>query len=278
LRIGGEGINADDLLGLLQYGIRVFVVTSESLNHSQSSDELRAFEDARLLELSVVPDLEAADVWVVDGRMPANDAKKIYDVLSAADHAGAINAGQYKIVHTPPDTDILVTAGAGTGKTETMSERLVFLLTTNDTSQASTNIGHPSDLRLEEVVLLYGNVMGALEKLKIMRENEVSVCKKLWLHLSKGERASSYYRRVALPVGGARAEWVRFLEGSKAKSDPLSKAYQAAIGKPKSLELNDLVSSEEWPLPARLDTDADICRNCPVRNRCLAAESPDDRS
>jgi len=57
---------------------------------------------------------------------------------------------QYDIVHSNSDSDVMVRAGAGTGKTETMSERVVFLLATH----ASAGNQHRSDLRLDDIVLV----------------------------------------------------------------------------------------------------------------------------
>lgn len=160
LHIGNEQIT--DILGLLHYGIRVFLITNSDPFGSNKTTELMAFMQSRLLEWAVIPELKISERhWSVDGRSMHHTAPHtvatlpdwVHHALQAADQSGQINVAQYNIVHAPIDSDILVTAGAGTGKTETMSERLMFLLSTsNGGSQSET--GKPYQMSFEEISLI----------------------------------------------------------------------------------------------------------------------------
>ena len=151
LRVGIGDLNINEILGFLHYGIRVFLITNEKLETNLSSDELNAFIDSRMLEWAVLPKVALPPSWVIDGQI--QDPAQI-KICEAADLVGGINFKQFKIVHAPSTSDIVVTAGAGTGKTETMSERLVFLLATNasNTSDLSKNL--VTDLRLDDIALV----------------------------------------------------------------------------------------------------------------------------
>ena len=146
LRLGLAGVDAAELLHLAEYGIRVFVVSEDELD---GDDNLAAYRAARLVEDAVVPGVDTFGSWAVDGDLEALSP----DALAAfedADTPGGINVGQYKVVHLPVDENVVVTAGAGTGKTETMAERVVFLLAT-DRPSAEGGIG---SLGLDDMVLL----------------------------------------------------------------------------------------------------------------------------
>jgi DNA helicase-2/ATP-dependent DNA helicase PcrA len=146
----GDGVDLDDLLGLLDYGIRLFLVTSERTEEYRTP-RLQAFEDGRLLEWAVVEDLPDVEHWTIDGDLPDPLDADLEAALQAADIPGGINVGQYRIVHAPADADVLVTAGAGTGKTETMAERMIFLLATSRPASADDD---PAPLRADDFALI----------------------------------------------------------------------------------------------------------------------------
>ena len=151
LRIGVGEIDINEVLGFLHYGIRVFLVTNESVETSFASEELQAFIDSRMLEWAVIPNHKLTDSWIIDGQI--KDPTEVA-ICEAADLAGGINFKQYKIVHSPSTYDVMVTAGAGTGKTETMSERLVFLLATNSSNERMGTRKSTGDLRLDDIALV----------------------------------------------------------------------------------------------------------------------------
>jgi DNA helicase-2/ATP-dependent DNA helicase PcrA len=154
LMVGGKGAEIRQVLGLLDYGIRLFLVTESRDEELWAS--LKPFEQARLLEWECVPGVGSETAWIVDGAEPADMPTWLRDALSKADTLGGLNLRQYRIVHAGAGEDVLVTAGAGTGKTETMSERLVFLLST--VNACDEDAGHgpstPHTLGLDEVGLV----------------------------------------------------------------------------------------------------------------------------
>lgn len=152
LRVGLDGVDADDLLALLHYGIRVFVVATEARPRALGDVDLRAFVDARLLEWAQVPEAGGGSLWAVDGNLPDDLPDPVRAALEAADGGGQVNMAQYRVVHAGSDADVVVRAGAGTGKTETMSERIIFLLAT---AGRDTEAGErPRDLRADEIGLV----------------------------------------------------------------------------------------------------------------------------
>jgi superfamily I DNA/RNA helicase len=153
LRVGLDGVDVDDLLGLVAYGIRVFVVADRDAESSIDAVRLQAYQDARLLEWATVTEVDLPDTWVVDGDGIDELAVDVMEALVAADVAGGINLAQYRVVHAPADADVVVKAGAGTGKTETMSERIVYLLATG-AGRSSAEEAAPRDLRADDIALI----------------------------------------------------------------------------------------------------------------------------
>lgn len=152
LRVGLDGLEPGDLLALMHYGIRVFLVSDEEATHALEPPELQAFKDARMLEWAVVPEAAGLSQWVVDGQLPEELPGPVHAALTAADDSGQVNLAQYKVVHADPDADVVVRAGAGTGKTETMAERIVFLLAT--AGRDATPGDSPRDLRADDIALV----------------------------------------------------------------------------------------------------------------------------
>jgi superfamily I DNA/RNA helicase len=149
LRFGDIADGVENVLELLNYGIRVFLVTTSN-NCALDPIILSAYKDSRLLEWAVIPEAEGLNEWVIDGNGFSELSGAALIASNAADESGAINMMQYQIVHSCADNDVMVSAGAGTGKTETMSERVVFLLATH----ASTSKQNQPDLRLDDIVLV----------------------------------------------------------------------------------------------------------------------------
>jgi superfamily I DNA/RNA helicase len=149
LRIGDIGDGVENVLELLNYGIRVFLVTTSNEN-TLDPTILSAYKDSRLLEWAIIPESSGLNEWVIDGNGFSELSKAALIAANAADDSGSINMKQYQIVHSSADNDVMVSAGAGTGKTETMSERVVFLLATH----ASTGKQNQPDLRLDDIVLV----------------------------------------------------------------------------------------------------------------------------
>ena len=126
----GPLLDEDNLLGLIEYGIRVFVVSDKPLDSRLPAQQLDAFRGARMLEDAVVTGLPTEVLWAVDGCVTRGDTGSFEWAMTRADEADELNYGQWQIVHSPRDENVRVSAGAGTGKTETMAERMCFLLAT----------------------------------------------------------------------------------------------------------------------------------------------------
>jgi len=196
LRVGLDDLDLDEVLDLLRYGIRVFLITAEAAVPDMPTERLEAFRQARLLEWAVVPDLCGAEGWYVDGHGTGDPDSAIRRVLQGADDCGEINLGQYLIVHADPTADVLVTAGAGTGKTETMSERIVFLLATGTTRADPAERKHVSDLRLDDIALM-----------TFTRESAAEMRRRIGLTLMLRQRICD---RCALPA----IAWLMQLSGT----------------------------------------------------------------
>lgn len=150
MRIGLDGVDTDELLGLMHYGIRVFLLSGREMVTSLDPEWIEACLQSRLLERAVVDGAEESGTWVVDGDIsPDQDA-----IAGRAGPTHNFNRGQYTIVHSPIDHDILVRAGAGTGKTETMAERIMFLLATSSHHPDPRDPEHVFHLRVDEIALV----------------------------------------------------------------------------------------------------------------------------
>lgn len=154
--LGGDGVDLRDALGLLEYGIRLFLITRS--RPKEHLDATRAYRKARLLEWSADPSLHIPDgtAWIVDGdaEVLARQKALLAKIDDAALDDDGLNFRQYQVVHAPQTDDVLVTAGAGTGKTETMSERLVFLLATSESTRGTEQSPARQRLGLDEVALV----------------------------------------------------------------------------------------------------------------------------
>lgn len=144
------------LTELPKYGIRLFVVGPSAADYLSGQANLEKFVDSRMIEFgsneSAVP-----EKILVDGLgLNLLDASEL-KVLTQADKSlgSRFNLLQFQIVHATADSDLLVTAGAGTGKTETMSERIMFLLSTYRSSMLQTDgTSNPDFLSLQEISLI----------------------------------------------------------------------------------------------------------------------------
>jgi DNA helicase-2/ATP-dependent DNA helicase PcrA len=121
----------DLLVQLPLFGVRLFIFGPSVPAYIDDRQDLQKFVDARLIEYGPAsPEID--DVQIVDGLGFDLLGVEAREMLVEADRGqvGRFNLLQYDIVHASAGSDLLVTAGAGTGKTETMSERIMFLLST----------------------------------------------------------------------------------------------------------------------------------------------------
>lgn len=101
---------------------------------------------------------------IKDGRISSNQERYIENNQLSP----RFNWGQYRVEHAPSTADILVNAGAGSGKTTTMISRIMYLI-------------HTSDVRLDSIVMI-----------TFTRESAAHMRKKI------KERLQSYYQTTNL--------------------------------------------------------------------------------
>ena len=145
----------DDVEACLSLGIRVFLAVSNGVNPVERRATLARFRKVRLLECECVGGVTAPapDVWRADGH-GLSDTDKEWLEAADSETRGGINARQFAIVHASPEAHIEVQAGAGTGKTETMVERILFLLATaRGTTRDPTGL-HPYTLQPEDITMV----------------------------------------------------------------------------------------------------------------------------
>ncbi|MDN4066664.1 UvrD-helicase domain-containing protein [Paenibacillus vini] len=151
-----------EIQNALLIGTKVYVLSYEELDEPLLAD-FKAYKDEFQFSYYEARK-DAADKvssrCCVDGE---NVASATLDQLSS--HFPSFNTGQYKAIHQPVDAHQIITAGAGTGKTHVMIDRILFLLMNGGVSlnkitmitftNASTN---EMKKRLEEKFLVLFNL------------------------------------------------------------------------------------------------------------------------
>lgn len=120
-----------EVLELLKSGASVYVQAQEL----PPRKEFVPFLDSRLLQVYRRENDGALAVErsIVDGVLGGEEDLNLLQQLSNCQPLGdafSFNPEQYLVEHAPQDGDCMVMAGAGTGKTETMVRRVLFLLNT----------------------------------------------------------------------------------------------------------------------------------------------------
>lgn len=162
-------VDLGKVLSLTDYGLRVFLITTDrdwSSQYQREPERCEALIGSSILEVSIVQSVspELRGVLQIDGvptaRTKSSAFRKLWDDAEAI---GRINTRQYEIVHAGASDDIrtadypvVVTASAGSGKTETLTERILFLLCTSSTAHPAPTVEQSPayDLRLDEIVLI----------------------------------------------------------------------------------------------------------------------------
>ncbi|MEW9053435.1 MAG: ATP-dependent helicase [Neobacillus sp.] len=110
------------LCSYMNKGIKILLFTNDVEVRELTKFRKREYHKAKLLHLFVNDELEInTPVQIFDGEY-------LQQVEEIAVRYHLFNFDQYKIEHAPLEENIMVKAGAGTGKTTVMIERILFLL------------------------------------------------------------------------------------------------------------------------------------------------------
>lgn len=111
----------DVIYDLLKRGIKVILFTNKEMNFNEYSS-LEIYKQVKLLQVNLSEQSFIGEmVEVIDG----GDRES---VTRFAQYFPRFNIEQYMIEHAPLAENIMVKAGAGTGKTTVMIDRILFLL------------------------------------------------------------------------------------------------------------------------------------------------------
>ena len=207
-------IDALKYAALADFGIRVFLVASADVIAGlgeQQGFNLDALRASRLLETSPGELDGVSRVFAIDGEPIESDGLALNALLDAIDNVdsdrGLINVGQYRIVHQRIGANLMVRAGAGTGKTETLSERLMFCLAIGEVIEGDVE-QTLRQVEMRDIALITFTREAALEiRRRVSRTlvTRMRVCSKLvhpvqaWL-LQLGEAQISTINGFALEV------------------------------------------------------------------------------
>lgn len=158
----------------LKNGIKLIFICDKN----QAQDLRVAYEKyliAGLLHLHINTGIAMPIITIEDGCFE-NVSKCDFDMLCK--YTPTFNSEQYAIEHAPYDKDIIVKAGAGTGKTTVIIDRILFLLhivpelklseigMITFTNEATTNMKH----KLQKVLLKRYRATGAIKYVKMLEE------------------------------------------------------------------------------------------------------------
>ncbi|EGK08259.1 UvrD-helicase domain-containing protein [Kroppenstedtia eburnea] len=118
----------EDVLDRVRCGIKVWLFAMDSLEALEKTIEWKRMEKAGMLRWWEVPfqsGFAGRGVQFVDGHVTDPD---LYEYLCRETD---FNREQYEVEHSDPKAHLLVTAGAGTGKTTALIDRLLFLCHTD---------------------------------------------------------------------------------------------------------------------------------------------------
>ncbi|WP_421617915.1 UvrD-helicase domain-containing protein [Brevibacillus sp. TJ4] len=125
-----DNIQKEILQTYLLNGVKVIVFT----DRDHDFEDLRAYRDAKLLQIYVTEGNELSKypmLSIVDGQFSSLLERRALKHFSKSSH---FNLEQYLVEHAPSDVHLSVKAGAGTGKTTVMIQRILYILQTTETS------------------------------------------------------------------------------------------------------------------------------------------------
>ncbi len=122
----GQELDLSYIERLLKQGIKVLWFGNEEDAEIINKAEYKDYSDANYL--CVYKNPENISIVICDGKVGDNKAA----LDSLADNDNSFNLDQYLAEHAPADNNEIVEAPAGAGKTKTMIDRILFLMSTVD--------------------------------------------------------------------------------------------------------------------------------------------------
>ncbi len=159
--IYNEDLNAKEkyLRCELQKGIKIiWFGKGEDKEYFKNDDFFNKFLQANLLQIHIIEDKNYFDKFdLIDGYISTTRNMSM-EKLKEISLPKSFNVEQYLIEHESPKSNIVVKAGAGTGKTKVMIDRIMYLL-------------HTEDIKIQEIAMItFTNEAAFSMKKKIKEE------------------------------------------------------------------------------------------------------------
>lgn len=120
--MAGQQMSVEDIKALLRSGLKLIWFGKKEEN-SILKKYFAEYEDAGFL--CIYENNHNKDIVIIDGEDISNFKDEIY-ALEKSDES--FNAKQYLVEHYPIDRELIIEAGAGSGKTHVMIDRIMFLM------------------------------------------------------------------------------------------------------------------------------------------------------
>ena len=157
---------------LLSKGIKLLAFCTKPLGKS-IQENWEKFAEAGLLKVFMSCG-DIPEITIIDGRYSQFEA----ELKSLSDKNPDFNIEQYKVEHAPEDRSLTIEAGAGTGKTTVMIDRILFLMHTvpglcfediamiTFTNEATQNMVH----KIEDVLLARYKAVGSAKYVQMLED------------------------------------------------------------------------------------------------------------
>ncbi|MDR6999676.1 UvrD-helicase domain-containing protein [Neobacillus niacini] len=164
------------LSSLLEKGVKVLLFTNKQTLLNWTEMELAPFKKAKLFNLMIEDITIDKTITIIDGQWNK-------EITSIVDDFPRFNVEQYKIEHAPYQENIMVKAGAGTGKTTVMVERVLYLLLKEKIKPAeivmitfTRDAAQNMYKKLREQLYLRSKASGSMQLLALLEQlNEMSI-------------------------------------------------------------------------------------------------------